>query len=210
MPAKTQEIPRHFGTLAASSRLASSLKCLLQLGGIERQTRSGERRGAYAGRGKGVFAETEHTILVVEDDIFIRLDIAEYLRECCCRVVEAGTAAEAIDVLESNLPVDLVFSDIQMPGDLDGFGLARWIRQRQPGVKVILTSGCVKAAEKASEFVRRGSNPQALRSSAGGRAHSRQGRSWPRTTHYRANIGRSCRPRQTAGTCFSDWNVLKS
>jgi CheY-like chemotaxis protein len=70
------------------------------------------------------YERTGHTILVVEDDIFVRLDIAEYLRDCGYRVIEAGTAAEAIDVLESNVPIDLVFSDIQMPGEMDGFGLA--------------------------------------------------------------------------------------
>jgi CheY-like chemotaxis protein len=98
------------------------------------------------------YERTGHTILVVEDDIFVRLDIAEYLRDCGYRVIEAGTAAEAIDVLESNVPIDLVFSDIQMPGEMDGFGLAHWIRQHQPGVKTILTSGYIKAAEKAGEL----------------------------------------------------------
>lgn len=103
---------------------------------------------------------TGHTILVVEDDIFIRLDIADYLRECGYRVIEAGSAPEAIEVLQSSLPIDLVFSDIQMPGDVDGFGLARWVRQHQPGLKVILTSGYVKAAEKAGELCDDGPIPK--------------------------------------------------
>lgn len=106
------------------------------------------------------FERTGHTILVVEDDILVRLDIAEYLRECGYRVLEAGDARGAIDVLESNLPVDLVFSDVQMPGDMDGFGLARWIREHQPGIRIILTSGYVRAAEKAGELCDDGPIPK--------------------------------------------------
>ena len=92
------------------------------------------------------------TILVVEDQILIRLNIANYLRECGFHVIEAADAAEAIAVFEANTKVDLVFSDIQMPGELDGFGLARWVRQHHSGVQVVLTSGYVKAAEEAGDL----------------------------------------------------------
>ncbi|MEE9926157.1 MAG: response regulator [Brucella anthropi] len=90
------------------------------------------------------------TLLVVEDDIFIRLDIADYLRGCGWVVAEAGSAAEAaVALFESGAPVDLVFSDIQMPGTMDGFGLAAWVRQHRPGVRIILTSGAVQRTEAA-------------------------------------------------------------
>jgi CheY-like chemotaxis protein len=92
------------------------------------------------------------TILVVEDEVLVRMVISDYLRECGYRVIEAGSAAEAITVLESPEPIDIVFSDIQMPGEMDGFGLANWVRQRQPWLKMLLTSGNARAASTAGDL----------------------------------------------------------
>lgn len=92
------------------------------------------------------------TILVVEDDYLIRIDIADYLRGCGWHVIEAGKAAEAIAALESDQVIDLVFSDIQMPGAMDGFGLAVWVREHRPGLRIILTSGVVQRTEAAASL----------------------------------------------------------
>jgi CheY-like chemotaxis protein len=92
------------------------------------------------------------TILVVEDEVLVRMVISDYLRECGYRVIEAGSAAEAITVLESPEQIDIVFSDIQMPGEMDGFGLANWVRQRQPWLKMLLTSGNARAASTAGDL----------------------------------------------------------
>jgi CheY-like chemotaxis protein len=92
------------------------------------------------------------TVLVVDDDVLIRLSIAGYLRECGFTVLEADGPVEAITILEAQVDVDLVFSDVQMPGEMDGFGLARWVRSHRPGVKVILTSGVAKASNAAAEL----------------------------------------------------------
>ena len=92
------------------------------------------------------------TILVVEDDFLIRIDIADYLRGCGWHVVEADTAVEAVAVLESDVSVDLVFSDIKMPGAMDGFGLAAWVREHRPGLRIILTSGVVQRTEAAASL----------------------------------------------------------
>ena len=81
------------------------------------------------------------TILVVEDDVLVRNFAAAYLRDCGFDVIEANSADEAIRVLEADIPVDVVFSDIQMPGSMNGLGLAHWIIETLPGVKVLLTSG---------------------------------------------------------------------
>jgi CheY-like chemotaxis protein len=81
------------------------------------------------------------TVLIVEDDIVIRSSLAEYLRAAGYMVVESANAAEAIALFGAGVPIDLVFSDISMPGAMDGLGLARWIRQHQPGVRLMLTSG---------------------------------------------------------------------
>jgi DNA-binding response OmpR family regulator len=93
--------------------------------------------------------EPIQTILVVEDEVLIRLPLAEYLRDCGYRVFEASNVAEAKAVLDADTPVDLVFSDVNMPGNENGFALAVWIRQRHPDTMVILTSGIANAAEKA-------------------------------------------------------------
>ena len=102
--------------------------------------------------------ETEEppVILVVDDEVLIRMMIADYLRECGYKVIEAGSGDEAAAVLEVERRISIVFSDVQMPGTLDGFGLAQWVRKRRPGVEVILTSGGVKAAEAANELCHEG------------------------------------------------------
>ncbi len=82
-----------------------------------------------------------HTVLVVEDEIMVRMPIAEYLRDCGYNVVEAADANEAIAALDAEGPVSLVFSDVRMPGKMDGFGLADWFRSHHPDVPVLLTSG---------------------------------------------------------------------
>jgi CheY-like chemotaxis protein len=100
--------------------------------------------------------EAEHlqatTVLVVEDEWIVRMSIADYLRECGYRVLEAGNAAEAVTALEADAGIAIVFSDVQMPGNMDGWGLARWVRQQRPGVKIILTSGVIRATEAAGDL----------------------------------------------------------
>jgi len=92
-------------------------------------------------------------ILVVEDEILIRFVISGYLQECGFRVYEAGTAAEAIEILEAErAAIDLVFSDVRMPGEMDGFGLAQWIRKSPPGLPIVLTSGDAKKSAIAKEL----------------------------------------------------------
>jgi CheY-like chemotaxis protein len=92
-------------------------------------------------------------VLVVEDEVLIRLVIADYLRECGFKVYEAGTALEAVEILESNkAAIDLVFSDIRLPGEMNGFTLAQWVRKNRPGVPVVLTSGDSKKSEAAKEL----------------------------------------------------------
>ena len=96
--------------------------------------------------------EAPPSILVVEDEVLIRLTVADHLRDCGFRVLEAANGDEACRIMEAGETVDLVFTDIQMPGQLDGFSLARWVRDRKPGVPVLLTSGYVKSAELAHDL----------------------------------------------------------
>jgi CheY-like chemotaxis protein len=80
-------------------------------------------------------------ILVVEDDVLVRAVGAETLRLAGFTVIEATTADQAWAYLRTGEAVDLVFSDIQMPGSLTGVDLARLLRAIRPELPIILTSG---------------------------------------------------------------------
>jgi len=82
-------------------------------------------------------------ILVVEDQPMVRMLTVDRLKNIGYRVVEASTAQEAIDVLKSGAPVNLVFTDIVMPGGMTGYGLADWITINRSDVRVLLTSGYI-------------------------------------------------------------------
>jgi CheY-like chemotaxis protein len=79
-------------------------------------------------------------ILIVEDELLTRIAAAEYLRDCGYTVIEAANAEEARLVVSSRAYIDLVFTDIQMPGDMDGRSLAGWLARQKPDLPVILTS----------------------------------------------------------------------
>ncbi|WP_201829889.1 response regulator [Microvirga zambiensis] len=97
------------------------------------------------------------TVLVVEDEVLIRLVIADYLRECGYKVHEAVSGEEAIAILQApEVSIDVVFSDVEMPGDMDGFALARWVRANKPGLQVILTSGAERSADIAATLCEAG------------------------------------------------------
>lgn len=80
-------------------------------------------------------------VLVVEDEALLRLDLVAHLENFGYEVVEAGTAAEAIDILERDRSIRVVFTDIRMPGEMDGAALARCIRERWPPTIIVICSG---------------------------------------------------------------------
>jgi CheY-like chemotaxis protein len=100
-----------------------------------------------------------NTVLVVEDEGLVRLDAVESLRAAGFQVVEAGSADEALRAFEAREDIDLVFTDIDIPGAMDGLELARFLHQRRPQVRLILTSGTVRPAAheipEAGEFLRK-------------------------------------------------------
>ena len=79
--------------------------------------------------------------LVVEDDALVRLDLAETLQADGYKTFEAGDAAEAIAVLAANSEIRVVFTDIQMPGTMDGLALSRYVRMRWPPTIIVVSSG---------------------------------------------------------------------
>lgn len=84
--------------------------------------------------------------MVVEDEVLIRLAISEDLREAGFKVVEAGTADQALGYLTVNPPVAVVFSDVRVPGSMNGVEFMRVVQARFPAIKVLLTSGHLSAA----------------------------------------------------------------
>jgi CheY-like chemotaxis protein len=86
---------------------------------------------------------------VVEDEVLTRLAIADFLRQNGFRVLEASNAEEAQAVLRAGEPVELVFTDVSMPGRMNGFELAHWIHRSYPDVRVLLTSGAENLSAKA-------------------------------------------------------------
>lgn len=81
------------------------------------------------------------TVLVVEDDPFLRLLIADALRDAGTRVVEAACADEALTVLAADIPVDAVLTDVRMPGTMDGVALAGRLALDYPWLPVFVASG---------------------------------------------------------------------
>ena len=85
--------------------------------------------------------DSQPVVLVVDDEPAIRAFVCEYLRENGFHTLGVGSADRAIHLLEHGQAADLVFSDVRMPGERDGYGLARWIAENRPNIPVILTTG---------------------------------------------------------------------
>ncbi len=81
------------------------------------------------------------TVMVVEDDVALRFVVSEVLRDGGLTVVEAASGDEALTYLNTDSQVDLVFSDIHMPGEIDGLALAARVHDAWPYIQVLLTSG---------------------------------------------------------------------
>jgi CheY-like chemotaxis protein len=84
-------------------------------------------------------------ILIAEDEDLIRGLLCDFLREAGFRVLAVASASAAREVIAKHTAVDLVLTDINMPGDMDGRALANWLSFQRPDIPVILTSGLVRA-----------------------------------------------------------------
>lgn len=80
------------------------------------------------------------TVLIVEDEFLIAISVATVFQKAGFETVEASNADEAIAILKKR-DVDLIFTDVRMPGSMDGLKLARYVRDRWPPVKIMVTSG---------------------------------------------------------------------
>jgi CheY-like chemotaxis protein len=80
-------------------------------------------------------------VLIVDDDVFERMGASYMFSDAGYRVLEAGSADEALQFLESAADVRLLFTDVSMPGSMSGSDLAHRVAERWPGVAIIITSG---------------------------------------------------------------------
>lgn len=89
-------------------------------------------------------ADLQHPVLVVEDEMLIRMIAADALEERGFSVLEASDAQEALEILERTTGIGLIFTDINMPGKTDGLDLATEVAKRWPDIEIIVTSGGVR------------------------------------------------------------------
>jgi len=86
-------------------------------------------------------------VLVVEDEVLIRMALADALRKRGFNVIEACNAAEALDVVEAGLRPDVLLTDVVLPGHMDGLHLAAFMEHWIPGIKVFIASGRVVSTD---------------------------------------------------------------
>ena len=96
----------------------------------------------------GLVEARRPVVLIVEDELLLRINAADMIAAAGFEVVEAANADDAIEILESRRDITVVFTDIQMPGSMDGLKLARAVRGRWPPIKIVATSGLVDVGEK--------------------------------------------------------------
>ncbi len=108
-----------------------------------------------------VSAPDQESILVVEGEILARMIIADYLRKCGYRVLEAASGEQALAILkDTRIKIDVVLSDLQMPGARDGFTLSQWIKANRPDIEVVLTGSVQQSADAAGKLCDDGPLPK--------------------------------------------------
>ena len=85
--------------------------------------------------------ERPRVVVIAEDEILIRWALAEELRAFGWNIIEVATADDAIEILHTRIEVDMVITDVNMPGPMDGKQLARELRRRHPDLPILLMSG---------------------------------------------------------------------
>jgi CheY-like chemotaxis protein len=95
----------------------------------------------------GLVESKRPVVLIVEDEFLLRMDAVDMIAAAGFEVVEAANADQAIDILEARKDITVIFTDIQMPGSMDGLKLARAVRGRWPPIKIVATSGHLNVTE---------------------------------------------------------------
>jgi CheY-like chemotaxis protein len=96
----------------------------------------------------GASSGSKGVVLVVDDESLVRMVAADLIQDAGFETIEAADADSAIAILEARKDIRIVFTDIDMPGSMDGIKLARAIRDRWPPIELILTSGLIKIRQR--------------------------------------------------------------
>ncbi len=91
-------------------------------------------------------ARIDATVLVVEDNLDVRKIVCRLLRDFGCSILEASSGAAALEILQSDRKIDLMFTDVVMPGGMSGTDLVQAARRLRPGIKTLLTTGFAEAS----------------------------------------------------------------
>jgi PAS domain S-box-containing protein len=150
LPLTRRLVELHGGTLSLCSALGKGTTVIVRLP-AERVLRL-DQSASEAADGDG----SPLSVLLVEDDPLIRMAAAAMLADWGHRVSEAANANEALSVLQSGQPIDLLFSDIVMPPGMNGAELAKQAERMRPGIAVLLTSGFAGHAVGGDEVAGRG------------------------------------------------------
>ena len=93
------------------------------------------------------------TVLVLDGDVLVRMPVVQLLRECGYRVLEAASPDEAIAILQKpGIPVDVVLSEIDIPGSINGVGFAQWARSVRPELKILLAGTPGRMVQNTAEL----------------------------------------------------------
>src|SRR3978361_1348512 len=92
----------------------------------------------------GLVESKRPVVLIVEDEFLLRMDAVDMIAAAGFEGVDVENADQAIEILEARPDITVVFTDIQMPGSMDGLKLARAVRGRWPPIKIVATSGHVE------------------------------------------------------------------
>jgi len=107
-------------------------------------------RATFLSMDKNTFASLPGPIaLVVDDEPLIRMDTADIVADAGYHVIEASTADEAFELLKLHSSLKLLFTDIQMPGNMDGIALANYVGEHWPHIRVVVASGAVTPPKDA-------------------------------------------------------------
>lgn len=105
-------------------------------------------------------------VLIVEDEALIRISAVELVEEAGYEALEASNADEAIRILEARADIRLIFTDVDMPGSMDGLKLAHFVRDRWPPIRMVVASGLQIVAESqlpaGSRFFRKPYQPGSI------------------------------------------------
>ncbi len=111
-------------------------------------------------------AYSQVVVLVVEDEPLLRMGIVDHLEEQGFSVLEAGNADEAVAILSNNTTIQILFTDIDMPGEMDGIRLAAAVRDRWPPIKIVITSGHKRPLSSelpdGAQFISKPYNPDTI------------------------------------------------